>query len=116
MNVFVITEDHLKLLQQMNVHWHDCEYGAPCIDPKRPYGNSSVALDIAQLLGWWLPDEETCDDYDDAMEAIETEANELHRQMETVLQIVLVTQSFKAGKYVKPDDYSYRSWQREPTE
>ena len=36
----------------MIVQWRDCEYGAPEINPKRPYGNSSVELDICEILGW----------------------------------------------------------------
>ena len=27
-----------KLLRRANIQWEDCETGAPCIDPKRPYG------------------------------------------------------------------------------
>lgn len=48
---FELTRDHLKLLRNAYVGWHDCETGAPRIDPKRPYGNQRVALDVAEILG-----------------------------------------------------------------
>ncbi|MCU1325011.1 MAG: hypothetical protein JWN34_381, partial [Bryobacterales bacterium] len=60
MSDFFVTSEHLKLLQRMCVGWQDCEYGAPEIDPKRPYGNSSVEYDILEILGV-KPDSE--DDY-----------------------------------------------------
>ncbi len=51
---FTVTDDHLTLLQHMYIGWQDCEYGAPEVDPKRPYGNSGVATDIAEILEWEL--------------------------------------------------------------
>jgi len=47
-----ITNDHLKLLEKAYWKYEDCEYGAPAIDCKRPYGNSDVEEDIAEILGW----------------------------------------------------------------
>lgn len=44
------TADHLTLLRRAWWDWYDCEYGAPAIDPKRPYGNSDVDGDLAELL------------------------------------------------------------------
>lgn len=46
---FTVKPDHLKLLKKMCVGWRDCEFGAPEIDPKRPYGNSGVYGDIGQI-------------------------------------------------------------------
>ena len=34
----------------MCTRWDDCEFGAPAIDCKRPYGNSDVYNDIAKIL------------------------------------------------------------------
>ena len=48
MRQFALTEQHIALLRRMNVTWSE---GAPCIDPKRPYGNSTVLDDLAELLG-----------------------------------------------------------------
>lgn len=39
-----------KLVKNMCWYWDDCETGAPAVDPKRPYGNSSVDTDVLELL------------------------------------------------------------------
>lgn len=49
-NEFNLKEEHIKLLRAMYVGWSDCEYGAPEIDPKRPYGNSYVEGDVHEIL------------------------------------------------------------------
>lgn len=74
----VITENHIKLLKRAWVSWYECEYGAPCIDPKRPYGNSDVEGDICDILGW-----------SDVEESL-NEAHRIHTQeMMSVTQIAL---------------------------
>lgn len=55
---FVLTSDHVKLLKAAEWRWADYETGAPEIDGKRPYGNSYVAGDIAEILGWPVDPEE----------------------------------------------------------
>lgn len=45
---FEIKNEHLELLKRAFVSWDSCEYGAPAINCKRPYGNSYVEGDI----GW----------------------------------------------------------------
>lgn len=81
---FLLTEDHLKLIRHMHVGWQDCEFGAPEINPKRPYGNSSVILDIAEILDIDLPE-----DVEDCDENILLYMNRVHRETEDALQIVL---------------------------
>ncbi len=51
---FTVTADHLKLLRAAYVDWDACEFGAPAIDSKRPYGNGGVVRDIANIVepGW----------------------------------------------------------------
>lgn len=44
------TADHLTLLAASEWDWNDCEFGAVSMDPKRPYGNSDVDTDLAELL------------------------------------------------------------------
>lgn len=63
-----------KLLKRAYVGWEDSETGAPCINPKRPYGNSDVAEDVREILDIPLTD---------------AEALELHKMTESVLQDVL---------------------------
>lgn len=48
---FTVTSEHLKLLRRANITWDSREFSAPAIDCKRPYGNSSVYSDIAEILG-----------------------------------------------------------------
>lgn len=54
---FTVTEEHLKLLRHLLVYWNVGEgYGGPAISCKRPYGNSAVPEDVAEILE--LPDSE----------------------------------------------------------
>src|SRR5688572_12398667 len=109
MKTFTITEDHLKLLRRFNVTWDDCETGAPVIDQKRPYGNSNVANDIHQILTG-----ERIGSLNSARGELSEAERErylsLHREMETVLQIVLATGRFGVGLYQQEKKYDYRSW------
>jgi len=99
--MFTLTEDHLKLLRKMYVGWSCCEYGAPEIDPKRPYGNSWVGGDIHEILSGNYPEE-----LDDELEE---KYSDLHRETETALQIVLCTGKFEAGTYRRNNPYS-KEW------
>lgn len=90
-DIFILKKEHLKLLQRAYVRWEDCEFGAPAIDCKRPYGNSSVFQDIAEILEIEYP-EEPSREYMDAL-------NRLHAETQIALQIILQTQAFKLGKY-----------------
>ncbi len=101
---FTLTENHVKLLRRANVTWSDCEFGAPAIDPKRPYGNSFVIGDIAGILDA-LRDEDG--DVDD--EVYET-LYKFHSETETALQIVLETGSFEAGNYER--EKYFGKWKR----
>lgn len=103
---FVLTADHIKLLRAMHVGWQDCEYGAPEVDPKRPYGNSSVEPDVHEILT-----DET--EYELTEEQRERYAA-IHRETEVALQIVLATGSFDPGTYIRE---SYRqNWRRVPSQ
>ena len=88
----------------MIVGWQDCEFGAPEIDPKRPYGNSSVILDIAEILDDKAEKCPHCGEY--FGDTDEDKLEELHNETETALQIVLSTKSFQPGKYMV-DRYSH---------
>jgi hypothetical protein len=48
---FTVTDEHLRLLRRAYVGWDEIEFGAPEINAKRPYGNSNVYGDIAEILG-----------------------------------------------------------------
>lgn len=102
---FTITDNHLKLLRSMYVDWDDCEYGAPCINPKRPYGNSSVEDDIAEMIKW---------DKEEEMwnEKASKELYHIHREMQIVLQICLCLGKFETGNFVKQEEYDSLSWKK----
>lgn len=93
---FTVTEDHLKLIRAMYVDWQDMEFGAPAIDPKRPYGNSDVTGDIARILGEQVPDGDEAERWFDENDERLTV---LHHQTQTALQIVLSVGAFEAGTY-----------------
>jgi len=99
--IFTLTEEHIKLLSRAYVSWQDCEFGAPEINPKRPYGNSNVIRDIAEILG---VEQKTCPHCGETLDELDEQRFEnLHKETETALQIILSTKSFVPGKYVQED-------------
>ena len=93
---FVLTAEHVKLLRRTNVSWDGCEFGAPGVDPKRPYGNRDVHGDMAEILGRELER-----DKDGVItDALLKRLDKLHKETETALQVVLTSGSFKPGTYV----------------
>jgi len=101
---FTLTEAHLKLLVRMYVGWYDCESGAPLVDPKRPYGNSDVAGDVAEILG--------VEDFDPEDDVQYDHMHKLHTETDVALQIVLSTRSFEPGRYKRLDTYDTQKWVR----
>lgn len=91
-NDFTLTPVHLKLIRRMNVGYdEDTEYGAPEIDPKRPYGNSDVEDDIREIVGKKLSNEDCL---------------KLHKETTKALQIFLLNASLEPGKFVRSNYYS----------
>lgn len=119
--VFEIKDEHIKLLKEMNIDWNDAEFGAPCIDPKRPYGNSNGVNDIARVIDltknkktidYYRKDAEEYDDIKDYFEECDWNQESydyllnIHHDMQIVLQIVLNNLSFKKGIYHRKNTYS----------
>jgi hypothetical protein len=100
---FDLTEDHIKLISNMYVDWDSCMAGAPAVDCKRPYGNSAVESDVAELLGWEVG-------ADGMNEEAEAEAARIHRETEYALQIVLKMKSFEPGKFKR--DNTWSDWKK----
>ena len=107
---FTVTEDHLKLLRNARLFWEYGEgYGAPAIEPKRPYGESYVERSIAEILdapdrGW---------EFEDGAKAyITPEAEErftrLHEETLIVLHIALTAGELRPGRYIRDGDISWR--------
>jgi hypothetical protein len=109
---FEVTQQHLLLLRRAVVGWQNCETGAPEIDPKRPYGNSDVATDVADIIGENVPNYEDNEViYDRWLETRGAQLLALHRETEYALQCVLAAGEFAAGVYERPDRLS-RRWRR----
>jgi hypothetical protein len=105
---FRVRPEHITLLQNTYVSWDDCEFGAPSIDCKRPYGDSLVLENMAEILG--VPMKEN--NYGD-MELTDEDSERLlalHKETRTVLQIFLRTGSMLPGVY-EADAYRV-NWQR----
>lgn len=110
---FEITEDHMKLLARMSFSYNDyCEFGAPEVNPKRPYGNSAVYHDIAELIGIEPEEKSEYDGEYDFSEAQQKSMLKLHKEMQTVLQIGANTKQFSAGKYTS--DWTGHKWKAVP--
>lgn len=96
---FVVTEGHIKLLRRLNVKYSDFfEFGAPEIDPKRPYGNSYVYGDLGELLGI-EPEGTDSIDEPEFTEEQEKMLLEVHKEMKTVLQILVHNLCIEPGAY-----------------
>lgn len=109
MNEFTIKPEHLKLLQRAYIRWDSVEFGAPAVDSKRPYGNGDVINDMIAILFGDLPE-----DVSARLDVVMGDyLIKLHHELETVLQICLVTQKFEVGRYIKKEEYDTRSWTKE---
>ena len=98
-----LKEEHLKLLRNVHIGWDKCEFGAPAIDCKKPYGNSDVYEDMAKILGI-----KGFEDSDGEISFSKEQVHcmdTLHRESMIALQIVLKTGNFEPGVYVA-DEYS----------
>ena len=106
---FTITDDHLRLLRRANVSWDETEFGAPEIDCKRPYGNSDVLGDIAEILE--IPDSEWADEDMDPLPDYGQRFLRLHVETAVALQIALSTGEFRTGRYTRED--GSHGWKRD---
>ena len=96
-----VTENHIKLLKNLYIGWEDCEFGAPCIDCKRPFGNSDVFGDMAEILGIELADEEQ------NYELYENQIDSLrkgYKELQDCLQILCKNLKIEPGIY-ECEDY-----------
>ncbi len=97
---FVLTPEHINLLHRLTVFWYVNRdgYGAPMINLVRPYGNSDIHGDIAEILGLVQPDWDAGEIYSpDQIVLMDT----FHRETEFALQVVLQTGQFQPGLYVR---------------
>lgn len=116
---FTVTEQHLKLLKRAYVTWEYVEFGGPAINGKRPYGNSDVLRDIAEIIGegpmmvgnWGDAEDEEREQW---LEDNAERLAKIHGEVGIVLQIVLATGHAEPGDYVKTEKYDATSWVPKP--
>lgn len=107
---FTVTEQHIALLRRMYIGYNGyTEFGAPEVDPKRPYGNSDVEDDIAEIIGM-TADELGDDGYRDFSEKQLTELHRLHLEATVALQILTANLGIAPGLYRKNELYDDISW------
>ena len=69
-----VTEDDLKLLAQMRLDYSAYAYdGMVTSDPKRPWGNSDYAYDVAEILG--MPSDDDGEYDEDMIDNIDVAAH-----------------------------------------
>ena len=110
MKTFELKQIHLDLLKETSIGWNDCEFGAPEINPKRPYGDSNCEDNIAEIIkmkkiGNWNKDEETWN------EKATEQINDIHKETQIALQIILHCQTFELGKYMLLED-GWQKWKK----
>jgi hypothetical protein len=106
---FTVTDEHLRLLRCAQVSWIEIEFGAPGINPKRPYGNSNVFADIAEIS--CVPQSEWVDAEGELTADAEWRLVRLHVETAIALQIGLATGEFRAGQYVRGNEWN-DNWKR----
>ena len=111
---FTVTEDHLKLLRRVYADFWDPGEGtgAAGINSKKPYGNSNVARDVAEIVG--APDEDWI--YEQGHKVFVTDEAEerfmrLHVEAMFALQIVLRVGEFRPARYRRTR--RMMDWQRD---
>lgn len=92
---FEVLPEHIALLRRVHTSWTGDEgYGAPGLRRKRPFGNSDMYDDIAEIV-----DGRTNGSHD---EADETRYDQLYVELTLVMEIVLQSGQFESGRYIKP--------------
>lgn len=106
--IFIITEEHLKLLQRLIICQDENSFAipSPYVSDKRPYGNSDYLDDIAEILGWKI---NPCG----LTEKQEKKAIKLHKELGIALQICLMNKEFITGIFINNDDCHFQTeWKK----
>jgi hypothetical protein len=101
---FTITGQHLLLLARLNIGWLDSNHGGPATSGRRPYGNSDMFSDIAEMVDEdaWLAARCAGDGTWEAyVAAHEDEFTRLHAETMIALRIVLQTSQFRSGRFTR---------------
>lgn len=88
---FHLKEDHIKLLQNMNIRWNNKGYGSPEVDSKRPFGNSGtkdIEEDICDYLNLNKNNEDDIE-----------YARNIYDGLDVAMEIVLSLKTFDSGVF-----------------
>lgn len=106
---FEVTQEHLALLKRTHISYdHQLEFGAPIVDPKRPYGNSGVYADLAEILD--ITPTQIVDDEPELSDDQMSTLLRLHHEMAVVIQILTINLSIDVGPYHRPSPYDVLGW------
>lgn len=107
---FTVKQKHLKLLKNLVITSYD-EYRTPCVDGKRPFGNSDIDRDMLTILG--VVDKERWYDLTDEQRGMLREVCELDKlfkEMRVCLQILTANLGISEGLY-EASEYGY-DWKK----
>lgn len=112
--IFELKEEHIKLIQHMYFQFDESAYdGAPCVNFKRPFGNSDLLGDIMDILDFTpsntedicFCDGDECEKFheDDELELSESEIKylmDIYQGTHIALKIITQLKTFETGKYI----------------
>ncbi len=109
---FMVTDQHLRLLKAAKVawssQWDGGLFGAPTIDPRRPYGgNKDQMKEMVRILGMKIADvgsRKWDPELDEVPDYVCNSLEALHQETEIVLKIILNTGKVETGKYYWPPE------------
>ena len=104
---FLVTPDHIKLLQRAVVSWMPVGIGAPCIDFLQPYMSTCVECDISKILNL-KPKHDLESGKTEFSDEQKEYMTKLHKETQIVLQIFLKTGKMESGYYKHDGWYNWK--------
>lgn len=108
---FTITDEHLKLVSNLQLTWDYNKVEAPAFDAEKPYGSNDLYRRMIKILNWKVEvmlNNEAFDYFsnnDELPKALKDKLYNLHRELETVIEICIRRLSFETGTY-QTEEYS----------
>ena len=106
--LFVLKEDHIKLLKRLCINEPSTWDEVPEIDSKRPYGNSDIDRDVCEIIS---EDHRKINEEDSGYSPeLLNKIQNLQKEIGVALQIFLKNAKIDPGEYVC-DEYS-QNWDK----
>jgi hypothetical protein len=114
-STFTIKKDHLKLLKASVVawssQWDGTMFGAACVDPRRPYGDTDVYRSMVRILEMKMPKVTKLNvgtrEWDIEQDEIPfdemNELEQIHQETEIALSICMSRGKFETGIFRWPE-------------